>query len=319
MSFFCDISSFKFNCQFFIDSKTESFPHKSPDQIGCVAEIESYEGKDCNLASFDSTAVEKYHTINEKHGNASTLMKFIGSKPLSEITEVVKIHGHRFKTHPQGIGSTFSNIKSFKLADGDLWRLRKEDLKQFPNQEIFYYNYNKIEYLETDLFIFNPKLQKVDLSRNAITQISQQLGLTQLLYVNYFYLNWNLCTVNSFGCTGTNCNSTMYAFMTRMGLECPEIETGLISEANNNIDSSRYALSDSFDSENLKLAKGIDAQIQQMLVDFSDVERFIQAEAEKTNKFESQMNEMIQNVKYFNQILDNVYDLVVSALEEANQ
>lgn len=61
-SFLYNAQCFTFNCEFSIEhsEKEEKDANKFPDRIACIAEIESYDGDDPKLASFNSTSLEKH-------------------------------------------------------------------------------------------------------------------------------------------------------------------------------------------------------------------------------------------------------------------
>lgn len=306
-----------FNCKFFIDPKSINFP----DRIGCIAEIESYEGDDLKLASFDSTAVMKYSSSG-KNGDASPLMKFIESKPMTEITEVVRIHGHRFETHPQNVGLIFPNITTFTLSDGKLWRLRKEDLRQFPNQiELNYYD-NKIQYLETDLFIYNPFLRTINLSKNEIMQVSQMLGISKHYYLGRLMLDENLCTDKSYNCDVTvyNCTSAKATFMLiTMKDDCPEIETQILTNVKSNISTIYTNVTEvqKKRSENLTSLRKFETQLSQMSKDLSQLQTLMHTEAKKTKEIESNIIKGNENIANFNYTILRVHRIISLVIDDA--
>lgn len=300
LTLFYDAKCYTFKCNLAIEPRAESDIKKSHDQIACIAKIESYDGDHLKMASFDLAAMDKF----DANGDASGLMKFSGKKPISEMTEVVKITGHRFETHPRGIGSQFPSITNFTLSNGKLWRLIKEDLKYFPNILYMDYRSNEIQYLETDLFIFNSKVESINLHSNHITQISRLVGFVTIAGLRIVELGGNKCTQVYYSCScspcGT-CESKISNLTEQLMGECPELETQLITDVKTEI---------------VKVDADLKATKSLLGKNLTDVQSFIYAEAEKTARIEAQIIKINQNIENHNDIIDRVYNILMMAQEE---
>ncbi|KAL7047834.1 hypothetical protein ACKWTF_003116 [Chironomus riparius] len=78
----------------------------------------------------------------------------------------------------------------------ELNEIRQSDLKPFSKLVTLYFPCNNIEMLEVDLFIFNHKLEFIDLSNNKIQFINS--GAFDRLYkLSYLSLDNNICINNS--------------------------------------------------------------------------------------------------------------------------
>lgn len=286
-SLFDDGKCYTFMCKFTIEPQADI--QKSHDRIACIAEIESYDGDHPKMASFDAAAVDKYNALT-----------FSSKKPFSEITEVVKITGHRFETHPLGIGSQFPSITNFMLSVGKLWRLTKNDLKQFPNIDRLDYSNNEIQYLETDLFLFNSKVRLVFLQKNHITQVSHRIGLDAISKLEQFFLDANKCTQADYKCGCTDCvqcRMEISKYNQQLIKDCPELEIQLLTDVKTEIADVKTKIAE------VKEGIAID-------------QSFIQAQAEKTASIEAQIIKINQNFENHNEILERVYKLLMVAQDE---
>lgn len=72
---------------------------------------------------------------------------------------------------PKGLNLLFVKLIGMKFDQTSLKLVTKENLQPFPDLLMFSSTNNQIEFLEKDLFIYNPKLQYVSFSSNKITYI----------------------------------------------------------------------------------------------------------------------------------------------------
>lgn len=322
---FCyDSRCFKFSCKYSIEKQAGFFSYKIPDRFGCVAKIESYDGEEATMTSFDLTAVEKYNMSSETNGASSRLMKFFGSKPMTAITEVVKINGHRFEEHPEGIGSIFSSITNFTLSNGILWRLRKEDLKQFPNVAVLDYNDNKIRYLETGLFTYTPKLNMVGFQYNDIKEISQQLGLEKLPLLFVFGIYENPCTKEvTYLCDyiNENCPPILDEVMAELTRDCPEVEYQLITDLKSEVNfaDKDLMLAQNRESEISNYIRKFELHMEGMTKNLPVLQTFVNDEAVKTKMFELKITEIHQELALLNDVIDRVSAMILLIYEESKQ
>lgn len=248
LSLQCGVQSLTFTCKF--DVQTID----NVDYISCDDNIESYDGEGFRMVSSNQSALDAYGS-SRNDDRRSPLFRSVGTKPLNEITEVVKFTAHKCSRLPKSIGSSFGAVKSFTFSGGGLWRLTKNDLREFPDEIYFDYSNNRLQYLETDLFMYNPMLKGVDMKGNEIMQISPKLGLDKLSDLMTFELTENLCTSTTYFCsvgsTGKEkCSEEMKNFIAALSEECPEKETELIAEIHRQI----TKIGETFENFDSKLA-----------------------------------------------------------------
>lgn len=322
-----NVHCFTFNCKLSIENQTELLSQKFPDQIACVADVLSYDGEEPEMASFHSTAEN-----SDKKKEQNLLLKHSEKQTLTNVTESVKFKGHRFEIHPKGIGSMFPSLKSISLENGNLFRITKEDLKQFPDALILVYSYNNIQYLETDLFIYNTKIEGAYFTNNKIIQISPKLGLEKLPSFVAFTIDNNMCYDEIYFCEpGQDCPLKLSNFMKGLLKACPELETQMLTDIKDEIKSIDKELSDvqSNEAEDAKNIKKIETQVLQLSNNVSDeflkIKSRIDIEAVKTSKIETQitdiyqkMTEVHRNIVNFNEIIDRVYNLLQLAIDDSN-
>ncbi|CRK89641.1 CLUMA_CG003375, isoform A [Clunio marinus] len=73
---------------------------------------------------------------------------------------------------PQGISNNFRNLTVLVLSYTGLKSLTNEDLKPFKQLRGLYVDNNLLETLETDLFMYNPKLREISFNENKIKRIA---------------------------------------------------------------------------------------------------------------------------------------------------
>ena len=98
---------------------------------------------------------------------------------------------------PTNFGEIFKNLKYLAVWNSVLEEINQTDLKQFPNLVYLCLRFNNFEYLDADLFKFNPKLEFVRLFGNKIKEIHTTAfeGLTGLKTLN---LERNVCVDKMF-------------------------------------------------------------------------------------------------------------------------
>lgn len=297
-SFCSDLHCFTFICNFYVEPHTELHKQQFSERIACTGEVISYDGNEPKMVSFDSREVDNYKL--KKEDNSSLLMTFIGSKPLAELTEIVRFNGHRFDSHPEGIGAAFPLFTNFTLSAGNIFWLTKDNLKQFANSVELNYDDNKIQYLETDLFIHNTKVIRIFLRRNHITKISRLLGLNKIPSIGEVSLEGNLCTKFRFYCndpSAPTCIDFLQDAKQMLVASCPEIETQLIADVKTDIN---------------VVEDGLQTQVTAITKKLSDIQSFIETEAEHAKKIEAQMAN-------FNEVIERVYNILKIAADETKE
>lgn len=97
---------------------------------------------------------------------------------------------------PTGIAKFFPDLKMFSWNYARLKYLSQKDLKPFTNLVQVSFSSNMIKQLDGNVFKFNKKLQRIDLSFNAIQIIGNNFfdGLTELKSISFY---GNLCNYNT--------------------------------------------------------------------------------------------------------------------------
>lgn len=73
---------------------------------------------------------------------------------------------------PTGITNYFKNLTILVVAHTGLKSVTKEDLQPFKHLRGLYLDNNQLEFLEEDLFMFNPRLQEINFSKNKLKYIA---------------------------------------------------------------------------------------------------------------------------------------------------
>lgn len=83
---------------------------------------------------------------------------------------------------PTGITNYFKNLTILVVAHSGLKSVTKGDLKPFKYLRGLYLDNNQLEFLEKNLFMFNPRLQAINFSNNKLKHISHDIldSLTHL-------------------------------------------------------------------------------------------------------------------------------------------
>jgi Leucine-rich repeat (LRR) protein len=126
----------------------------------------------------------------------------ITSKSDRNITDVENLHedfkglsfyGNRFNFFPQNMETFFKNIEDIVVSDSGLLEIEQADLMQFKKLKILNLQINDIIRLEAGLFDFNPDLESFTINYNKITFIQPNIfdHLTKLHTLNFY---GNKCT-----------------------------------------------------------------------------------------------------------------------------
>lgn len=88
---------------------------------------------------------------------------------------------------PKGLGNFFPNLILFLWNYGSLTTLAADDLKPFPELQVFYAKNNKLVSIDGDLFMHSPNLILVDLQSNLLDHVGFGLldGLNNLTSANF--------------------------------------------------------------------------------------------------------------------------------------
>ncbi|KAG5670179.1 hypothetical protein PVAND_000459 [Polypedilum vanderplanki] len=92
---------------------------------------------------------------------------------------------------PRSLDKFFPNIIETYFEDG-MREIHKEDLKQFPKLRSFFMSNSNVEYLEKDLFIYNPNLVLVFFNLNNIKYVDPHV-FDNLKHLTYLGFDRNFC------------------------------------------------------------------------------------------------------------------------------
>ena len=143
-----------------------SFASTSAEEVQCDCKISNIAW---DFFQFVSTCTVKpqFKVINDN----TTITKVNGYTQPNEIVRFFYVYDKIVYYIPKGLNSLFVKLTGLKFDQTSLKLVVKEDLQPFPDLLMFTSNNNKIEFLEKDLFIYNPKLQYVSFTNNKITYI----------------------------------------------------------------------------------------------------------------------------------------------------
>lgn len=94
---------------------------------------------------------------------------------------------------PLDVEKFFGNLEGFTIQKSKLSEIRKEDLKQLKNLRMIDLYFNEIQYLERNLFEFNPKLEYIAVHDNKITHIDPHVFDKLIGKLNVLLIARNIC------------------------------------------------------------------------------------------------------------------------------
>lgn len=129
------------------------------------------------------------------YGNITHVFGVAGDHEGGETNEDVKalyISSYQLNRIPKGIEEFFPNLIIFGWTLGDLTTLTADDLKPFPELQLFYAQGNKLVSLDGDLFKYTPKLILISFGSNLLEHVGLGLldGLNKLTLA---YFSGNPC------------------------------------------------------------------------------------------------------------------------------
>lgn len=128
-----------------------------------------YDSRGCQASSLN--ILEPETNVSSTFGVQATAKIFSASS------------GTIVKFFPRGLETIFPNLEGIQIYNAQLEWIEKEDLKPFKGLIEIHLPYNKLDFLQSDLFEFNPKLKKVNFESNRqLKYVSSSLlkPLTQL-------------------------------------------------------------------------------------------------------------------------------------------
>lgn len=119
---------------------------------------------------------------------------------------------------PSDVDKIFFKLKGVQMWHASLQTLSADDLKQFPNLEVFIVPGNNLATLDVDLFRFNKKLQWIDFRNNSIEQVGADIlkKLSNLKDINF--LNNPCINVHA------KSSKAIEALMQQLTVQCPIVE-----------------------------------------------------------------------------------------------
>ncbi|KAG5668100.1 hypothetical protein PVAND_016054 [Polypedilum vanderplanki] len=110
----------------------------------------------------------------------------------SEVEAMRFMHKPKITFIPNGIGKFFPNLKGLTFLNCNIKKISKDHLAEFPEMMQVSYNFNQIEVIPGDLFIYTPKLQLVNFASNNIKRIGAGF-FKPLKSLEYIWFEKNSC------------------------------------------------------------------------------------------------------------------------------
>lgn len=197
-----------------------------------------------------------------------------------------------------------------------------------PQMMYAQYPSNEIEYLETDLFIYNPKLSKIDFFNNRITTISSNFGIEKISSLNIVDLSGgNKCMSRYFhfspsddrparlkeflAVTQENCAENVPGFIPDMKKKIDQISSDFQSSTKR-LDTEISALGK--DLQNVKMDLGRDLQVMKndLSQDLQDVNKKL---IERIEKATAESGRNFTNIYDIFARIANIIELAVDSLK----
>lgn len=126
--------------------------------------------------------IRGFHSIGKSHNDV---------KQISFIGKTVKYF-------PRGITNFFKNIERVDIESASLKEITKDDLKEFGDKlkVLRFPTENQIEIIKADLFIYNKKIEWINLTKNKIKHIENEV-FDHLENLQQLHLTDNPCTSSS--------------------------------------------------------------------------------------------------------------------------
>lgn len=203
---------------------------------------------------------------------------------------------------PQGLAEIFPNLKAIRLTGVQLKEIHQSDLKPFEQLKTLSLWDNDLEYLEKDLFLYNLNLVGISLEYNKISYIDPNV-FDNLKSLIDLHLKNNICisekAVNSTGVT---------KIIQKIGYQCSIFEyfTMLVKEKfqQNKNETSRVEslvlnLDQKMNNRHQETAEQMNEKLQQNKNEITKVESLVQKINHEFKNFESTNNtkELTSNSK----------------------
>lgn len=111
-------------------------------------------------------------TLNVKRKSSVTSTSGTHSDGYSDgAVKVIKIFEKACEVIPPGVGSFFPSVEGFSVQKSQLKTITSADIQQFSNLRELWLDDNNLEYLESNLFEFNPRVEYINCASNNIKYI----------------------------------------------------------------------------------------------------------------------------------------------------
>lgn len=97
---------------------------------------------------------------------------------------------------PSGLGDHFKNLKVLVIAYTGLKALTQSDLRPLKKLQNLNFDNNQLEFLEDDLFIYNPIIESINMSGNRIKYIGLDV-FAPLKSIDHLNFEKNVCINDS--------------------------------------------------------------------------------------------------------------------------
>lgn len=132
--------------------------------------------------------------------------------------EFIQIGNQNLSFFPRGIVNRFKNLKSLNYYKNSLLSISAQDLRPYSKLIDLSFHGNNLTSLDGDLFTFTPLLKYLDLGRNQIQHIGENL-LSNLGNLQILYLQDNIC-INS----GTRTRDGVLEIIAQLSVLCPPVD-----------------------------------------------------------------------------------------------
>ncbi|KAG5669569.1 hypothetical protein PVAND_017456 [Polypedilum vanderplanki] len=145
----------------------------TPEKLECFAEQDNYYNNDiciCNVESknifYENLKIEELKYTKNSNCKITEINAGFSFDDNGTFT--------KFPTEIQNF-EIFKSVQYFCLIDSALTKIHQNDLKIFPHLIILILDKNKIEFLEKNLFEFNPQLKKIIFESSSLKHVDPSI------------------------------------------------------------------------------------------------------------------------------------------------
>lgn len=181
---------------------------------------------DCEIdLNINRCDVSKDFKVTEP-GEVVTTINGLGSSYYHSLEiKLLLISAKKMHYLPQGIEKLLPNIKLITISGTKLKSINNTDLRPFTELEILNVQYNDIESLDNELFIYNPNIKRVNINNNEKLQVIGKDILKPLRKLENAYFPRNKC-IDTFYDRNVQGSITLKELETEIGTKCiPSTDT----------------------------------------------------------------------------------------------